>query len=71
MREIEQLAQLLKDRNVDCLAGTTQKLIDADFIPQTTLELGVDCRNGVMGEKMLTEAMHLEGFNLQRQCLSR
>ncbi len=47
MREIEQLAQLLKDRNVDCLAGTTQKLIDADFIPQTTLELGVDCRNGV------------------------
>ena len=64
MSEIGQLAQLLKDRNVDCLAGIIQKLIDADVTPQTTLEVGADCRNGVMGEKMLTESMHLEAFNL-------
>ncbi|MHB8580450.1 MAG: hypothetical protein ACYDA4_11415 [Ignavibacteriaceae bacterium] len=64
MSEIGQLAQLLKDRNVDCIGGIIQKLIDADVAPQTTLEVWADCRNGVMGEKMLTDAMHLEAFKL-------
>ncbi len=59
MTELEQLAQLLEEGDVNRVAGLTKRLVDSGMPAQTILNSGLIIGMGVVGEKMRTGEMYL------------
>lgn len=59
MDELEKLALLLEEGDVQSVAGLTQQMIDSGMSAQTILNKGLIVGMGVVGEKMRTGEMYL------------
>ena len=59
MEELEKLALLLEEGDVQSVASLTQQLVDSGMSAQTILNKGLIVGMGVVGEKMRTGEMYL------------
>ncbi len=59
MEELEKLALMLEEGDVNGVAGLTQQLVDSGMSAQTILNKGLIVGMGVVGEKMRTGEMYL------------